>query len=223
MQHPLPITLFVVGLTLIGVFLALGQHAVDQPRQFVRRRRHRLGFVHAGAQPAEIGAQRRLAGAQCRSRQPQRLCCSVRAPFGLAAHHLATGDLRARTQSQPRREVLVRRESAHVGSDLADDHQRGGHVDAVDAREVHAAHLEQPRAQVELRRVAGLAALLAFVRLDRSDVQPLQLRLDFLVALRKLLAAEVERVQRLPQREQVLGAPSALQACLLYTSPSPRD
>jgi len=43
-------------------------------------------------------------------------------------------------------------------------------------------------------------------------VQPLQLRLDFLVALLKLLAAEVECVQRLAQREQVLGAPAALQA-----------
>jgi len=39
--------------------------------------------------------------------------------------------------------------------------QRRGDVDAVDAREVHAAHLEQLGAQVELRRVARPAALLA--------------------------------------------------------------
>lgn len=64
MQQPLAITLLVVGLALIGVVLALGQHAVDQPRQLARSRRHRLEFVQAGAHPSEVRAQRRLAGAQ---------------------------------------------------------------------------------------------------------------------------------------------------------------
>lgn len=118
---------------MIGVFLALGQHGVDQPRQFARCSRHRLGFVHPGAQASEICAQRRLGGAQRSSSQPQGFCRRIRAALGLAAHHCAAGDLGAPEQAQPGREVLVGRESAHIGADLADDHQRGGHLDAIDA------------------------------------------------------------------------------------------
>jgi len=70
---------------------------------------------------------------------------------------LPAGDLRARAQPQPGREVLVGRGSAHVGADLADDHQRSRHVDAVDACEVHAAHLVQVGAQVELRCLSPVA------------------------------------------------------------------
>lgn len=43
--------------------------------------------------------------------------------------------------------MLVAGELAHVRAHLGDHHQRGGHVDAVDAREVHATHLEELSAQ----------------------------------------------------------------------------
>ncbi len=103
-------------------------------------------------------------------------------------------------------------EARHVPTGLADDGQRGGHVDAVDAREVYAAHLEQLRAQIELGRIASPAALLAFGRLAVMNLQTLQLRFDLLVALGKLRAHEVERTQRLLERKQVSGPPIALQA-----------
>lgn len=45
--------------------------------------------------------------------------------------------------------MLVAGEAAHVGADLGDDDQGGGDIDAVDAGEIDAAHLEQPGAQVE--------------------------------------------------------------------------
>ena len=47
---------------------------------------------------------------------------------------------------------------------------------------------------------------------SRDELQALQLQLDLGVALGQLRAYEVERPQRLLEREQVLGAPVALQA-----------
>jgi hypothetical protein len=44
------------------------------------------------------------------------------------------------------------------------------------------------------------------------NVQARELRLELTVALGQLRADEVERVQRLLEREQMLGAPVALQA-----------
>ena len=112
-----------------------------------------------------------------------RLGRAVGATLGLAAQTQAAGDLGARAQAHPRREVLVAGKARHVRPGLADDGQRGGHVQAVDARQVHAAHLEQLRARVELGRIAGPAALLAFGRIALVNLQLLQLRFDFLVAL----------------------------------------
>ena len=48
-EHALAVTFLVVSLALIGIRLALGQHGVDQARQFVRGRSHGLGLVHARA------------------------------------------------------------------------------------------------------------------------------------------------------------------------------
>ena len=70
-----------------------------------------------------------------------------------------------------------------MSTPLRDHRQRGGHVDAVNTREVHAAHLEQLHAKIELGRVARAAALLALGRLAVMSLQALQLRFDLAVAL----------------------------------------
>ena len=72
-QHPFAVALLLVVLALLGVFLALGEHGVNQPGELVRRRGHGLGFVHARAQASEVGPQRRLAAAQCRRSESQGL------------------------------------------------------------------------------------------------------------------------------------------------------
>ena len=43
----LAVALLLVVLTCVGVFLALGEHRVDRPRQLVRSGGDGLGFVHA--------------------------------------------------------------------------------------------------------------------------------------------------------------------------------
>jgi hypothetical protein len=60
---------------------------------------------------------------------------------------------------------------------------------AIGAGQVHTAHLQQTRAQVELRRVAGLVALLARIGLNSGDMQGVQLGLDLVIALLQLAAA----------------------------------
>lgn len=44
-------------------------------------------------------------------------------------------------------------EAGHVGADLGNDFQRRRRVDAIDARQIDAAHPEQVGADIELRRV----------------------------------------------------------------------
>lgn len=88
-----------------------------------------------------ICAQRQLAAAQCGGGgggQSQGLGRTVGNALGLAAHHFAPGNLGARTQPQPAREVSCRGEARHVSSRLRDHRERGGDVDAVDARQVKA-------------------------------------------------------------------------------------
>ena len=46
-QDPFTVAFLILVLALVGVFLALGQHGVDQPRQLVGRCGDRLGLVHA--------------------------------------------------------------------------------------------------------------------------------------------------------------------------------
>ena len=67
-------------------------------------------------------------------------------------------------------------------------------------------------AKIELWRIARAAALLAFGRLAVVNLQAFQLGFNLAVALGELGADEVEQRQGLLEREQVLGAPVALQA-----------
>ena len=93
----------------------------------------------------------------------------------------------------------------------ADHGQGGGDINAVDAREVYAAHLEQLRAQIELWSITCTPTLLALGRYAVISLQALQLLLDLLVALAELCANKVERAERLFERKQMLGTPVALQ------------
>ena len=73
--------------------------------------------------------------------------------------------------------------------------QRGGDVDAVDTGEVDAAHLEQLRAQIELRRVACPTTLLDFGGVAVVKLEALQLQFDLAVAFGQLRADEVATVR----------------------------
>ena len=108
--------------------------------------------------------------------------------------------------------MLDARNAGHVRADFRDHGQRNGDVHAVDAREVHAAHPEQLRTQIELGRIASPATLLALGGVTVVSLQALQLQFDFAVAIGQLRAHEVERAQGLLEDQQVLGPPVALQA-----------
>jgi len=55
-------------------------------------------------------------------------------------------------------------ETRHVGTDLGNHLERGRRVDAVDARQVDAAHAEEIGADIELRRIACSRATLGLAR-----------------------------------------------------------
>ena len=48
-QHPFAVAFLVVVLALIGIFLALGEHRVDQPRELMGRSGDCLCLIHARA------------------------------------------------------------------------------------------------------------------------------------------------------------------------------
>ena len=77
----------------------------------------------------------------------------------------------------------------------------------MDTRQIHAAHLEELGAQIELRRIARAPTLLAIGRFTVVRLQTLELLLNFAFALAQLRADEVELCQRLLEREQVFGSP----------------
>ena len=106
-ENALAVTLLVVVLALVSVFLALGQHRIDQAGELVGGGGDGFGFVHAGAHSSEVNAESRLAVSQSGSGQTQCLCRTIGTTLSLAAHHLATGDLGAWTQPDPTREVTV--------------------------------------------------------------------------------------------------------------------
>ena len=85
-QDAFAVALLVIVLTLIGVFLALGKHRVDQPRELVGRSGYGLGLIHARAHAPEVGAQCRLAGAQSRCGQTHGLGRPIGTSLGLTAH-----------------------------------------------------------------------------------------------------------------------------------------
>ena len=114
-------------------------------------------------------------------------------------------------------DLLDRLEARQVNLDLADHRHGDGDIDAVDAREDHAADLEQVLAHVKLRRIARAAAAPAGSGATVVGMHPRQRALDLGVALGKLAGAEVERAKGLLERKQVLIAPVAQQTrCDLF-------
>jgi len=77
------VALLEVVLPLVGIFLAFGQHRVDQPCQLVGRRGDGLGSVHARAHAPEIRAQGRFDATQRGSGQPQSLVAWLTTRFVL--------------------------------------------------------------------------------------------------------------------------------------------
>ena len=56
-QDTLAVALFVIILSLIDVFFPLGEHRVNQPREFVGCSGDGLGLVHARAHAPEVSTQ----------------------------------------------------------------------------------------------------------------------------------------------------------------------
>jgi len=115
-DHALAIAFFEVVLAAVGVFLAFGQHGLDQSGEFVGSRGDGFALVHACAQAAKVGAERGFAGTQCAGREPQGSGGAVGTALGLAAHDFAAGDPGAWTQAHPRGEMLVAGGAAHVSA-----------------------------------------------------------------------------------------------------------
>ncbi len=100
-EYAFAVALFVIILALVGVFFALGLHGIDQAGELMGGGGYRLEFVHARAHSPEVGAEGRGSG------QTQGLGGTIRAALSLAAHHLATGNLGARTQAQQYGEAIL--------------------------------------------------------------------------------------------------------------------
>ena len=70
-QYALAVSFLIIVLALVGIFLTLGKHHIDQARQLVRSGGHGLRLVHSRAHPAEVSAECRLTAANRRCGQFQ--------------------------------------------------------------------------------------------------------------------------------------------------------
>src|SRR5262247_2909336 len=139
---------------------------------------------------------------------------AARRRFGAAAVLLAPGEVAAGREAEPGGEVFFRRPPSHVDSDLADDGEGGGCVNAVELGEVDPGEAMQVLAGIEAEGRASSLAPPACVGPGRRAGpvrEPRELRLDRTVARRDLRLVELEQFYRLPQLEQVLCSPGALQ------------
>lgn len=109
--------------------------------------------------------------------------------------------------------MLVTGEFTHVAAHFGGDNQGGRHINAINARQIHSAHLKKLGAQIKLRCVAGVSVPFLPVPGPLAALQGLHLRLDLRITLGQLGAIEVKRIQGLLECKGVLGAP--------VTSPSP--
>src|SRR5574341_920842 len=92
----LPVPFLVVFLPLVRILGALGEHRVDETGELVSGGGNGLGPVQASAHTPVVGAQGRLAGAQCGGRQLQSLRRTIGSALAGAGEKLAAGDLGAR-------------------------------------------------------------------------------------------------------------------------------
>src|SRR5712691_4562139 len=110
--------------------------------------------------------------------------------------------------------MLFRGPPGHVEPDLGNDLEGCGRIDAVDPSEIDAGEAMQVLAGIKAE--GGASGLSPTGRvgqgLARALVrEPRELRLDLEVARRDLLLVELEEFHGLPQLEQMLRTPGALQ------------
>ena len=56
-HNPLAVPLLVIILTFVGVFLALGQHRVDEAGKLVSSGGNRFGLIQSGTLATKVGSQ----------------------------------------------------------------------------------------------------------------------------------------------------------------------
>ena len=208
LDDALAIPRLVGGDARIGVRHAEAEGLVEEHRQLARRRRDRLGLADARGQASVERAEGRLRPSDIDGRDPEEGRRAIGRATSRGAEHPAAGDLIGRREAQPRREVLGRRPPRHVVAALGDQSQHRVRTETVDLTEVGAQESVQHRPDVEGRFVAALRVPLRGEWRRRCRAlrrQRPQRRLDLRIALGDLVLMEVVQLERLPQREDMLG------------------
>src|ERR1017187_1438931 len=94
------------------------QQMEDDARQFVSRRRDRLGSSQPAAHPAIVVSQIGVAPVQSLSRQAQAAVEPIFGPAGFGRQHLAPALVGLGTESQPRGESRRTGKTRHIASDF---------------------------------------------------------------------------------------------------------
>jgi hypothetical protein len=177
---------------LLDVCVPVLQQAINETRQFVRRRRDGLGGAEARFHPPKEGAQGTLRVVQSPGGEAQGDRDARRAGAHPPRQHLAPRNFVLGTQPQPATAVLHARPSVHGRAALAADAQGGAFCDAFDGRQGDAGQAREGGTRIE----AGVVALLVAAGLGGQGpagpciVKGGAMRFALLIALGHLLVIE---------------------------------
>jgi hypothetical protein len=154
-QHPLPILVCIRLLARVHVGRAIPQHALDQPGQLLRGRRHRFGGPEPGPAPTGIGPQGPGTVGAALGRQPHgrrrpmgRRCAPYPAAF-TPCYFVA------RTSPAPRRPMRARRPAGPSKAQRTQHLQGRAALEPIDLGPVPPGHRSEIGPHLKARRVAA--------------------------------------------------------------------
>jgi len=216
LNTPIAVFTLVVLHTLGVVLRAVAEQAIDKTGQQVGHRGDGYRSVHSGPKAAILGAQVAFAAVQALRGEAQGGGGTVQHFLGAAPDDFSSCDSMVGTPPQPGGEVVLVRPARHIDSHFGDDHLSRLHLDAIDARQVHASDAIEFLPQVSLRNVLAPGQAWHLGQGLGSHVglglQRFQVRLDASVAGRDAFQVREIQIMHLRQHEQPIFPPMSFQA-----------
>jgi hypothetical protein len=138
------------------------EHGVDQPGHFVRSGGDGFGCPQSRPLSPKISTQGTLGIEKCKSGHPQSSGCLIGKRFGRTTQDFSATDLSSGRQAEPRGKMFGRLPTAHVGTDLRNNLDGCGGVDAANTCQIDPRHALECFFHIARRGSLGIETLQLF-------------------------------------------------------------